>query len=48
MDERHWAFDRVALVARALVIVTIVSHFGVSCLAIFMRDHGRRVGLERK
>lgn len=30
MDERHWPLDRVALVARVLVIVTIMSHFGVS------------------
>lgn len=32
-------FDRVAFVARALVIVTIMSRFGVSCFMIFMRDH---------
>lgn len=38
-----WTSDvgvhRVVLVARALVIVTIMSRFALSCLAIFMRSH---------
>lgn len=40
MDERRWAFDRVALVARILVIVTIMSHFSMSCLLRFLRRAG--------
>lgn len=39
MDERRWAFDRVALVARVLVIVTIMSHF-MSCLSRFLHCVG--------